>query len=172
VVHETVDVLAKAVPPGPALPRARRQSQLAEASYALFQTERHATSSATVDWQATMMAGHHAVRGAEALLRSCPTGRLLPCAGPLAASAATVADGYERFAAGLRRRARVALDEPARSPEEWPTDLGVDLYHLADIRVWLGGLHDDLSRIAAPPTRAESAPGQVAQAPAGTRAPT
>ena len=63
---------------GGALPRAREAGMLADASYALYQTERHPTS--RVDWQATLVAGHHAVRGAEALLRGCPTG--LPAAVP------------------------------------------------------------------------------------------
>jgi hypothetical protein len=85
------------------------------------------------------------------LLRSCPSGRLLPCVVPLNATAATVAEGYEQFATGLLRRERVALDglAVAATPDGWPTDLGTDLYHLADIRVWLAGLRDDLTRLAA-----------------------
>jgi uncharacterized membrane protein YccC len=149
VVRETVAVLATAAPPGAALPRARQLGQLAEASYALYQTERHPAS--RVDWQVTLIAGHHAVRGAEALLRSCPSGRLLPCDTLLAATAATVAEGYERLASGLLRGELVALDglAAATAPDGWPTDLGTDLYHLADIRVWLTGLSDDLARLAA-----------------------
>jgi uncharacterized membrane protein YccC len=144
VVRETVAVLATAVRPGGALPRARRLGQLADASYALYQTERHDPS--MVDWQATLVAGQDAVRGAEVLLRSCPSGRLLPSVVPLAATAATVAGGYERFAAGLLRREWVAPDGfvAATPPDGWPTNLGTDLYHLADIRVWLTGLGDDL----------------------------
>jgi hypothetical protein len=150
VVRETVAVLATAARPGTALPDAWMRGRLADASYALYQSERHPAS--RMDWQATLMAGHHAVRGAEALLRSCPTGRLLPCVALLSATADTVADGYERFAAGLRRRERAGLDglAAATRAEDWPTDLGTDLYHLADIRVWLSGLRDDLVRLAAP----------------------
>jgi hypothetical protein len=59
---QTVAVLATAAPPGRALPQARLQGQLAEASYALYQTERHGPS--TVDWQATLNTCHDAVRGA------------------------------------------------------------------------------------------------------------
>ncbi len=59
VVRETVATAAGGAGPGPALPRARRQGQLAEASYALYQTERHEPSA--VDWQATLNAGHDAV---------------------------------------------------------------------------------------------------------------
>jgi uncharacterized membrane protein YccC len=154
VVRETVAVLATAVRPGAALPRARSDGRLADACYALYQTEPHHES--RVDWQATLIAGHHAVRGAEALLRSCPTGRLLPCVALLSATADTVAGGYERFADGLRRRQRVGLDDltAATRADGWPTDLGADLYHLADIRVWLTGLSEDLVRVAGPATAA------------------
>ena len=35
--------------------------------------------------------------------------------------------------------------DPPRT--DWPTNLGADLYHLADLHVWLDGLRDDLARI-------------------------
>jgi uncharacterized membrane protein YccC len=148
VVRETVAVVAQGARPADALPRARAAGQLAEASYALYQSERHPPAS--VDWQSTLVAGHHAVRGAEALLRSCPTGGLLPCVAPLTASAADVANRYERVAGGLRRRDRAAVTgrPPDPSPTQWPTNLGQNLYDLADLRVWLDGLRDDLGRIA------------------------
>ena len=63
VVRETVDVLARGARPGTALPEAREAGELASASWALYQTERHLPAS--IDWQATLLAGHHAVRGAE-----------------------------------------------------------------------------------------------------------
>lgn len=149
VVRETVAVVAQGARPADALPQARAAGQLAEASYALYQSERH--QPASVDWQLTLVAGHHAVRGAEALIRSCLTGALLPCVAPLTASAADVADRYERVADGLRRRDRTALTHwPADPPPaQWPTNLGQSLYDLADLRVWLDGLRDDLGRIAA-----------------------
>jgi uncharacterized membrane protein YccC len=150
VVRETVAVLTQDSPQGDALPRAREAGMLAEASYALYQTERH--PSARIDWQATLVAGHHAVRGAEALLRGCPSGCLLSCLGPLTTAADDVARRYDRVASGLLRRdgsAATALsDRPAL---DWPTDLGQDLYRLADLRVWLDGLRDDLGRIATAP---------------------
>lgn len=156
VVRETVAVVAEGARPADALPQARAAGQLAEASYALYQSERHPP--ARVDWQATLVAGHHAVRGAEALVRSCPTGGLLPCVALLTASAADVAARYERVADGLRRRDRTAVtDRPADSPPaEWPTNLGQDLYNLADLHVWLDGLRDDLGRIVSTPEPAPS----------------
>ena len=132
-------------------PRAR----LADASFALYQTERHLP--VRIDWQATLVAGHHAVRGAEALVRECPTGCLLPCVGPLKAAADDVARRYERVADALLRRDKEALLRPQPEPPDadWPTDLGQALYHVADLRVWLDGLRDDLGRLASPP------PGQA-----------
>jgi hypothetical protein len=146
-----VAVVAEGARPADALPQARAAGQLAEASYALYRSERHPP--ARVDWQATLVAGHHAVRGAEALVRSCPTGGLLPCVARLTASAADVAERYERVADGFRRRDRTAVtDRPADPPlAEWPTNLGQSLYHLADLRVWLDGLPEDLGRIAGTP---------------------
>src|SRR6185295_7282338 len=92
-----------------------------------------------------------AVRGAEGLLRESPTGRLLPCAQPLFGVAEDVAERYDRVADGLLRHDRDALihPPPPRSHRDWPTDLGRDLYHLADLHVWLDGLRDDLGRIRA-----------------------
>ncbi len=150
VVRDTVAVLAEDSAQGGALPRARETGMLADASYALYQTERHPNS--RVDWQATLVAGHHAVRGAEALLRGCPTGCLLACLDPLTAAAEDVARCYERVASGLiARDISAATDLPARPTLDWPTDLGQDLYRLADLRVWLDGLRDDLGRIAGAP---------------------
>jgi uncharacterized membrane protein YccC len=156
VVRETVAVVAEGARPGSALPQARAAGQLAEASYALYQSEQHPRG--TLDWQATLVAGHHAVRGAEALVRTCPTGGLLPCVDPLSAAAADVAGRYERVADGLLRRDRAAVTHRLAGPPptDWPTDLGQHLYHLADLRVWLDGLRDDLGRIAGTPERAPS----------------
>ncbi len=149
VVRQTVDVLTRGARADSALPQARDAGELASASWALYQTEHHPAPS--VDWQATLLAGHHAVRGAEWLLRECPTGRLLPCVQPLAAEADAVAARYERVADALLRRDHVVLaaKSPVPSRGDWPTDLGADLYHLADLHVWLDGLRDDLGRIPA-----------------------
>ncbi|GIF20424.1 putative membrane protein YccC [Actinoplanes tereljensis] len=144
VIRETVAVMAEGQTPGAALPQARLAGQLADASFALYQSERH--PAAAVDWQATLLAGHHAVRGAEALVRSCPAGGLLPCVAPLTAAAADVAGRYDRAAADLSAHRRTVV-EPLPAAVEWPTDLGQDLYTIADLRVWLDGLREDLGRI-------------------------
>jgi hypothetical protein len=160
-VRESVAVLTKGAEPGNALPRARTLGQLAEASYALYQSERHRP--ARLDWQATIAAGHHAVRGAEALLRSDAGGKVVDCAAPLAATAADVAARFESVAAGLLVR-HVAPHAPFPSSPAvaWPTHIGSALYHLADIRVWLDGLRDDLDRIVDDPNAPQSAPQGLA----------
>jgi uncharacterized membrane protein YccC len=157
LVRDTVDVLARGAHPSDALPRARVDGLLAEASWALYQSEHHPP--AAVDWQATLVAGHHAVRGAEALRRECPDGRLLPCVAPLTTIAADVADRYARAADALLRRDDAALAAPPPDPPhvDWPTDLGVALYQLADLRVWLESLRDDLGRV----TDAGGPPGDL-----------
>lgn len=147
VVRETVAVSADGAQPGSALPRARTAGQFADASYALYQSEHHPPG--IFDWQATLIAGHHAVRGAEVVVRTRSSGRLLPCVDTLSATAADVAAGYERVADGVRRRDTAEVTDPLPDPPPpaWPTDLGQDLYRLADLRVWLDGLRDDLERI-------------------------
>ena len=118
VVRETVDVLTHGDRPGAALPQARDAGELVQASWALYQTERHPPAS--VDWQATLLAGHHAVRGAEWLLagRPCPTGASLACPAsePLSAEADDVAARYEQVADALLRGDHAVLGAcPARA---------------------------------------------------------
>jgi hypothetical protein len=65
-----------------------------------------------------------------------------------------VANRYEHFSSALLNRDSAALLAPQRPAPEltWPTDLGPDLYHLADIRVWLDGLREDLGRVTGSPS--------------------
>ncbi len=150
VVRETVGDALGEPTGGAALPRARTAGRLADASFALYQTERHGPGA--VDWQATLAAGHHVVRGAEVLARECPAERPLPAGSPLPGLAADVADGFERLASALRGGFRSPVAPPPRRPAvDWPTTGGADLYRLADVRVWLEGLRDDLDRVARPP---------------------
>jgi hypothetical protein len=164
VIRETVAVMADAAQPGAALPQARRAGQLADATFALYQSERHDDSA--IDWQATLVAGHHAVRGAEVLIRSCPAGGLLHSVGPLTATAWDVAQRYERAAEGLLAHDRdlaAGQRDPRPVPVEWPTDLGQDLYIIADLRAWLDGLRDDIARIAGVPEPVDGLRTRVAQ---------
>ncbi|MCO8271184.1 FUSC family protein [Actinoplanes sp. TRM 88003] len=161
VVRETVAVMADGTPPGNALPRARLAGQLAEASFALYQSERH--PAATLDWQATLIAGHHAVRGAEVLVRSCPAGGLLPCVNQLTALADEVATGYDRSAERLLRNETPDHPPDRPPPPQWPDDLGQDLYVVADLRAWLDGLREDLTNIRGRPEPTDDLRTQVAR---------
>jgi uncharacterized membrane protein YccC len=164
VIRETVSVMADGERPGTALPETRSAAMLADASYALYQSERHDAS--TLDWQAVLVAGHHAIRGAEVLVRSCPAGGLLPSVGPLTATAWDVARRYERASEGLLARDRGFVERPAPArpePVEWPTDLGQDLYIIADLRAWLDGLRDDIARIGGRPEQVDGLRDRVTQ---------
>ncbi|WP_250037958.1 FUSC family protein [Paractinoplanes maris] len=149
VVRETVAVMADGAEPGTALARARRAGQLAEASFALYQSERH--PAAALDWQATLVAGHHAVRGAEALVRSCPSGGLLPCVTQLTALSGDVATWYDRSAERLLLGESPSPPGAHPAPMEWPDNLGQDLYIVADLRAWLDGLREDLTNMTGRP---------------------
>ncbi len=169
-VGETVGMLTEDSPPGPALPLARRRSRLADASFALYQAERRDPAVGararnveedSVDWQGVLMAGHHAVRGAEALLQTYRTGRLLTCRRQLTTSAAAVERGYQDLAGALRNPHPGPVEPPRLPAEQWPDDLGVDLYQLADIRVWLAGLADDIGRVLRSSTLDTAAAGRA-----------
>ena len=161
VVRETVAVMADGRQPGAAMPTARLSGQLADASFALYQSERHPPAS--LDWQATLLAGHHAVRGAEALVRSCPAGGLLPCVEPLTALASDVADRYVDASAALAEHGKLRASAPALTGLVWPTDLGQDLYIIADLRTWLDGLREDIAAIGGRPEGVGGLRGRVAQ---------
>jgi uncharacterized membrane protein YccC len=160
VVRETVAVMANGRPPGAAMPAARLSGQLADASFALYQSERHPPAS--LDWQATLLAGHHAVRGAEALVRSCPAGGLLPCVEPLSALAADVAGRYADASAAVAEHGALPTAAPPLTGLDWPTDLGQDLYVVADLRTWLDGLREDIAAIGGRPEGTDGLRGRVA----------
>ena len=151
VVRETVGVLARDAAQGGALPRAREAGMLAEASYALYQTERHPA-------RGHRLAGHP--RGGpprRARRRGAPA-RLpdrLPAAVPRRRSPRpprTSPTATTQVGAGLLDHdGRATAPLPQRPALDWPTDLGMQLYALADLRVWLDGLRDDLGRIASVP---------------------
>lgn len=161
VIRETVAVMARGQQPGAAMPTARLAGQLGDASFALYQSERHPT--AVIDWQATLIAGHHAVRGAEALIRSCPAGGLLPCVEPLTTLATDVAGRYDRAATVLAEHGRMPTTAPPPVALEWPTDLGQDLYIIADLRAWLDGLREDVAAISGRPEGVGGLRARVAQ---------
>jgi uncharacterized membrane protein YccC len=150
VVRDTVASLTRGAPVTNAVPRTQSHLALAEASYSLWQSERRGPTASTVDWQAAMVAGHHATRGAGTLLRSCPPGRLIDCVRPLATLSGRVAHAYTLASTQLLDRDPVSTPAPPDAEPDWPTDLGPELYNLADLRIWLDGLTDDLRAFAHP----------------------
>jgi hypothetical protein len=58
-----------------------------------------------------------------------------------------VADRYADVGGELLHHVPIAIPAATTTDVAWPTDLGDALYHLADLRVWLEGVSDDLTRI-------------------------
>jgi uncharacterized membrane protein YccC len=146
-IRETVGVLIGDGNQGGAVRRTRTDVSLAEASFSLYQSERGSVTAGRLDWQAAMIAGNHTVRGAETLLRSCPPGHLSACIRPLRTLSESVAVRYADVGGELLHHVPVAIPAATATDLAWPTDLGETLYHLADLRVWLEGVSDDLTRI-------------------------
>jgi uncharacterized membrane protein YccC len=151
-VRETALVLTDSRPPpaltGPttgAMPRVRAAMALADASYGMYQTERHGPSESTVDWQAVIAAGHHIVRGSELLRDTHDPGSLVAWRRPVNESAANVAEGCGVVAKALHEgrdpRATPIAVRPAPDPS------------VADVQAWLSGIADDLRRVRADPLK-------------------
>ncbi|WP_405009617.1 FUSC family protein [Kitasatospora sp. NBC_01539] len=136
-LRETAAVLTTGTPATGALRRARRSAVLAEATYAQYRSERHDRVGEGPDWQAVLLAGQHAVRGAEPLLvRLGPGSVPRSVEGP----AAAVAAAFEQRAAALRHRAGSRAAPTAAARPSAPEGL-----HAVDVEVWLDGLLDDLA---------------------------
>ncbi|WP_280670518.1 MULTISPECIES: FUSC family protein [unclassified Kitasatospora] len=131
---------------------------LAESSYAQAQCEPAGARSGRLDWQAALLAGHHAMNGAQRLLdHHDPPGT--PGLGPLAGhwlqdQAAQVAGRYLLLAEELDRADAARPIDPAPAPAFAYADTpAAALPLLFDTGAWLQGLTNDLRRItpAAPP---------------------
>ncbi|MFJ4670885.1 FUSC family protein [Kitasatospora purpeofusca] len=163
-LRETVAVLTGTGRPGGALRRARTSALLTEAMYAQYRCERHDPAGDGPSWQAAVLAGQHAVRGAEPLLARIPPGTAAPHRGGarvLLGHADEVAAAFRRQAAALRARepagaahpavarARAALVAELDGGPAPGSDGRVSL-HAVDVAVWLAGLLDDLQQIHEP----------------------
>ncbi|MFD8697150.1 FUSC family protein [Kitasatospora purpeofusca] len=163
-LRETVAVLTGTGRPGGALRRARTSALLTEAMYAQYRCERHDPAGDGPSWQAAVLAGQHAVRGAEPLLARIPPGTAAPHRGGarvLVGHADEVAAAFRRQAAALRARepagaahpavarARAALVAELDGGPAPGSDGRVSL-HAVDVAVWLAGLLDDLQQIHEP----------------------
>ncbi|SDS79058.1 Fusaric acid resistance protein-like [Streptomyces sp. TLI_053] len=163
-VRETVAVLTGTGRPGGALRRARRSTLLTEAMYAQYRCERHDPAADGPNWQAAVLAGQHAVRGAEPLLARIPPGTAVPHRGgarALLRHADDVVAAFRRQAAALRAREPAGAAQPAvaRARAALVAELdgtpgpGADgrvSLHAVDVAVWLAGLLDDLQQIHEP----------------------
>ena len=149
VIVETVGVLTGRTAAGQALPLARRRDEFAEACFALYQSEQREPHASAVDWQAVLVAARHAMRGAESLQQAQLSEPLTGYATGLRELSESVAGSYRAAGSELTARRPVADVRPLRTVDDWPTDLGPELYRLADVRVWLDGLRADLTRIPA-----------------------
>ncbi|MGW1028201.1 FUSC family protein [Streptomyces sp. NPDC002577] len=126
---------------------------LAESSYAQYQSEPRRSDTAVADWQAALMAGHHALSGSRRLLDPGSTDSVRPL-GPvhgagLARDGDALAVQYElvgALLAGARpptsRSGRPRPGEADTRPQGAPAP---PLYY--DAEAWLQGLAVDLDRI-------------------------
>jgi uncharacterized membrane protein YccC len=150
LVRQTAEVLTISPPPSSlddasavAVARANEAKALANASYGMFQTERHPARESTVDWQAVMTAGYHIVRGSELLRDTYEPGALTPWRPLVTDSATNVCEACGVLAS--------ALDED-RDPHLPRAVVGQSPnHHVADMQVWLAGVADDLTRLSPRP---------------------
>ncbi|MFE0641957.1 FUSC family protein [Streptomyces sp. NPDC058877] len=130
----------------------RRALTLAESAFAQYQREPQHPGTATVDWHAALIAGHHALRGAR---RLCSGGlpveaRTSPWRRGLDVDGAVLAGRYERTGGlleGAPRPPPAASVPPGAGRGEPPTPPAPPLYY--DAEAWLKSLSVDLDRVVA-----------------------
>jgi hypothetical protein len=125
--------------------RAQDAMALADASYSLYQTERHGPADSTVDWNAVFVTGQQIVRGSELLRASNAPGELGPWRDLVDSSANRIADECGQVADAISHR-----QDPRVAPVDVP-DTGDS--RLIEMQDWLAGIRDDLSRVGRMPTR-------------------
>jgi hypothetical protein len=113
--------------------------QLADASYSMYQAERHNPAESTVDWDAIFVAGQQIVRGSELLRAGNSPGQLEPWRDLVESSANRVADACGQLADALNRR-----QELHAAPVELFDTTDSRLFEIQD---WLANIHDDLTRV-------------------------
>jgi uncharacterized membrane protein YccC len=119
--------------------RAQGAMQLADASYSMYQAERHNPAESTVDWDAIFVAGQQIVRGSELLRAGNSPGQLEPWRDLVESSANRVADACGQLADALNRR-----QELHAAPVELFDTTDSRLFEIQD---WLANIHDDLTRV-------------------------
>jgi uncharacterized membrane protein YccC len=146
-VRETARVLTTyqptASPTDPsvgAIPRVNEAKTLADASYGMYQTERHGASESMVDWQAVMAAGHHIVRGSQLLRDAYDPGSLAAWRSVVNNSASNVGEAC----GGVANELNDGRDPCAAPAAVTPAPDN----RLDDVQTWLAGIADDLTRLS------------------------
>jgi uncharacterized membrane protein YccC len=116
---------------------------LADATYSMYQAERHTPAESTVDWQAILVTGHHLIRGAELLRVDNPPGALAPWSEVVTPSADRVAGECGRMAEAVHRG-----HDLRAAPVDLPYACDARLVAMLD---WLAGIRDDLTRLGGAP---------------------
>ncbi len=146
-MQETAQLLTVSAPLPPptspslgAIPRLNEANALADASYSMYQTERHDAPESRVDWQAALAAGDHIARGSEVLRDRHEPGSLAPWRPLVSDSATKVGDACGDLAHALYegRDPSVGRVAVASAPD----------YRVADMQTWLAGVADDLTRLS------------------------
>ncbi len=157
VVRQTAEILTGSRPPpspgdpsAGAIAPANQAKALANASYSMYQTERHTAADSTVDWQAVMATGYHVMRGSELLLDTYRPGAFTPWRPLVDGSAADVGEACGTLAEAIEQGRvpllpRVAVPQPPNN-------------QIADVQAWLAGIADDLTRLGAPSQTEDKAP--------------
>jgi hypothetical protein len=124
--------------------RVEEAMALADASFGMYQAERHSPDESVVDWQAVIVAGYNILRGSELLRDTCKPGGLAPWRDVVVGSAARVAEACDRLASAISK---------GQDPRAGPADVSASPDSRAvDVQAWLAGIADDLARVACPPT--------------------
>jgi uncharacterized membrane protein YccC len=119
--------------------RAQDAMTLADASYSMYQAERHGAQESTVDWDAIFVAGQQIVRGSDLLRTGNSPGQLAPWRDLVEGSANQVAGECRHMAAALNRG-----QHPRAEPVELFGTADSSLFEMQD---WLAAIHDDLTRV-------------------------
>jgi hypothetical protein len=150
--HGQAVSLGAAVEAGGTIHRVEESMALADASFGMYQAERHSPDESVVDWQAVIVAGYNILRGSELLRDICTPGGLAPWRDVVVGSAARVGEACDRLASAISR---------GQDPRAGPVDVSVAPdSRVVDVQAWLASIADDLARVACPPTDPHTNPAK------------
>ncbi|MBA4863639.1 FUSC family protein [Streptomyces sp. PSKA54] len=149
----------------PHLPSLQHALMLAESSFAQYQSEPRRADTPVADWQAALMAGHHALRGSRRLVEWGESDAGVRSLGPaygarLAQDGAELAGQYElvgTLLAGARPLSSLSGRPGPGDPDARPHGAPAPPVYY-DAEAWLQGLAVDLDRITAATAGAAAGP--------------